>query len=455
MTLQSGMHRLSEWAFLGGVAVSAWIGVGVAFLATGKDLGAGLQPAYLLLGISGLAALVGEPDFRRRLVSNAIMARWLWLAVLTILLSGAGLWVANSGVPFHDTGAKYLRQLVQWLMMAAIALLTAHRLLDGRGPPRFLAALAVGVGLQGVYGLLQVWQFPAPAPWFLALERITTSNPAILSGSEELYLGHAFTGIPRVRGTSCEPLYLGNLLLGALPFFLFQSVRDKRWLGLVGLGVGLLLATWSRGAWLGGVVAAVVAGALLWKSGVRPGRNIVLTTLGLTALGLALVAVFAGPDSMNLVTDRLRQSLVKEDWSNLTRLYSMQAAWRAFLLSPWLGIGWGQFGYHFHLLTDPAGLQSQFDWPVVNNLPLQILAECGIVGFVVFLSAVVSLSSRVFTKLHELGSTPAAFWLVAATAAVVGQWTQLLTFSQYNLPHIWIGLGVLMAASAPDRKSPS
>jgi O-antigen ligase len=449
------MRRLSEWAFLGGVAVSAWIGVGLAVLTTGKELGTGLQPAYLLLGISGIAALIGEPDFRRRLVSNEIMARWMWLGGLTILLSGLGLWIANSGVPFSDTGSKFLKQCLQWLMMAAIALLTAHRLLAERCPSRFLGALAVGVGIQGMYGLLQVWQFPTPADWFVTFERVATSNPAILSGSEELYLGHAFTGIPRVRGTACEPLYLGNLLLGAIPFFLARSAQDKRWLSFAGLGMVVLLVTWSRGAWLGGVAAGVVAGAMLWTAGIRPGQKTVLITLGLTALGLTVVTILVGPDSFSLVFDRLRQSMVKEDWSNLTRLYSMQAAWRAFLLSPWLGIGWGQFGYHFHLLTDPAGLQSQFDWPVVNNLPLQILAECGMVGFAGFLLAVIFMARRIIAKLQELGGTPALFWLVAATAAVIGQWTQLLTFSQYNLPHIWISLGALMAASTPGRKSSS
>jgi hypothetical protein len=31
---------------------------------------------------------------------------------------------------------------------------------------------------------------------------------------------------------------------------------------------------------------------------------------------------------------------------------------------------------------------------------------------------------------------------------VAGVWSQLLTFSQYNLPHIWVSLGLLLAALA-------
>ena len=49
------------------------------------------------------------------------------------------------------------------------------------------------------------------------MERVFTSNPAILAGSEELYLDGHFRGVPRLRGTACEPLYLGNYLLLVLP----------------------------------------------------------------------------------------------------------------------------------------------------------------------------------------------------------------------------------------------
>jgi len=454
MRLHHGIREVGRWAFLSGVAGSAWIGVGVAQLLSGRDLGAGLQPSYVLFAIAVLAALISEPEFRRRLHGDDLMARWWWLGLGTLLVSGLGLWSSGAGIPLDLAGARFLRQILQWGIMAAIALLTAHRLLADARPDRFVIALAVGIVLQGVYATVGVWQFSEPSSWFTSLERLATSNPAILSGSEELYLGHAFTGIPRVRGTACEPLYLGNLLIGAIPFFVLQAGRNRRWLLLVALGLGLLLATWSRGAWLGGIMAGIVAAALLWRQGYRPGRRLLLALAAVVASGLALMSLLAGPESISLLIDRLRQSLVREDWSNLTRLYSMEAAWLAFRTSPWWGIGWGQFGFHFPLLTTPAGLQSQFDWPVVNNLPLQILAESGLIGFGVFCTTAWLLTIRTFRRLRNAGGLFPSFWLVAAAAAVAGQWFQLLTFSQYNLPHIWIGLGALLAASAPDPEVP-
>ena len=135
----------------------------------------------------------------------------------------------------------------------------------------------------------------------------------------------------------------------------------------------------------------------------------------------------------------------------------MQAAWRAFLLSPFLGIGWGQFGWHFPVLVDPMGLQSQFTWPVVNNFPLLVLCETGLVGFFVFLGWAVGLIRGIRRRWVELflsgpisgqsGRLPGRL-LLAVTISGAGVWFQLLTFSQYNLPHIWVSLGLMMALLA-------
>jgi O-antigen ligase len=152
-----------------------------------------------------------------------------------------------------------------------------------------------------------------------------------------------------------------------------------------------------------------------------------------------------GPERLLLPLQRLAQSFSERDWSNLTRLYSMQAAWRAFLLSPVVGIGWGQFGWHFPLLVDTAGLQSQFTWPVVNSFPLQILCETGVTGFAVFSVATAALARAAVRGFRDSRRRAR---VTACAVATVGVWLQLLTFSQYNLPHVWLAPGLLLAALA-------
>jgi O-antigen ligase len=272
--------------------------------------------------------------------------------------------------------------------------------------------------------------------------------------------------VPRLRGTVCEPLYLGNYLLFLLPLIVVPvwTVRTRRL--VAGAFLILLLWTWSRGAWLGLVGQAVLATGLVISSGRSAGldlirldtRKLKLVIIGVVVLlaVVPLVGLVAGWEGLLFPYRRLVQTFSSQDWSNLTRLYSMQAAWRAFLLSPVLGIGWGQFGWHFPALVDPMGLQSQFTWPVVNNFPLLILCETGLVGFLVFASWGVGLVRAVRSRwtalllpgAKERIATLSGGILFATTVSLAGVWFQLATFSQYNLPHIWVSVGLLLAILA-------
>jgi O-antigen ligase len=312
--------------------------------------------------------------------------------------------------------------------------------------------LVAGALLQAAYGLVQEIDWYWPGSLLPALETVFTSNPAILSGSEQLHLGDALKDVPRLRGTVCEPLYLGNYLLAVLPLLPLTG-WGKRSRAATGVVLGLLLVlTWSRGAWLAALAALVLAAVL---SDVRPQRRWLAGRRWLPPLlALALVLAVLGPDRMLLPIGRLAQSFSDRDWSNLTRLYSMQAAWRAFLLSPVVGVGWGQFGWHFPLLVDAAGLQSQFTWPVVNCFPLQVLCETGVMGFVVLVAATTLLARAVLRRRRDPVGGPR---VIACAVATAGVWLQLLTFSQYNLPHIWLAPGLLLAAlgdasAADDRE---
>ena len=174
------------------------------------------------------------------------------------------------------------------------------------------------------------------------------------------------------------------------------------------------------------------------------------------AAAVLVLGALVGWDRLLYPWQRLVQTFSRHDWSNLTRLYSMQAGWRAFLLSPIVGIGWGQFAFHFPLLVDPLGLQSQFAWPVVNNFPLAILCETGVTGFLVFTLCLGGLAGRIWRQAGRPVSVapgPDRDVMIPATVAAVGVLAQLLTFSQWNLPHIWLALGLLLAATAgPDTR---
>lgn len=455
------MHsRTIRTLYYASLALLPLAGVGVIRLLTGIDTGAGLQPAWLTLA---LATVLVCFDAVRHHGPRAAVAqlgpsvpriwRWALAACLTaLLLSLAGLWLAPAVESVRVAVLRYVRQVVQILVMGFFVFWPAL-VTRGRGRWRATATwLLLAACGQFVYGLLQAISFYAPNPLYVALERIFTSNPSILSGSEQLYLGNVFRDVPRLRGTVCEPLYLGNFLVMVWPWAVWGAVnRRLRAVALPAIAL-LLLGTWSRGAWF----AVVIQGSaflLLWLVGrrgaasPRVGSGFRLRPLiwGLAAaFGVVLgLGLWLGFDALAMPWERMQQSFSRQDWSNLTRLYSMQAAWRAFLVSPWVGIGWGQFAWHFPLLVDPMGLQSQFDWPMVNNFPLQIVCETGLAGGLTLAGCAVGLAASVVRRVRRCGLGGP---VLPAALSVLGVWAQLLTFSLYNLPHIWIALGLLLAA---------
>ncbi len=450
-----------------------WAGVGVLKLITGRDWGGGLQPSWAFLAAAVLCRIVLLLQQGNRWtdspnpLASGLRRWWLWgtVAVLvSIFLSLAGLWLAPASEPISTTLGRFLKQVVQLGVMAVFALWPA---MWTRGADRWrwtVKLLLLGGGLQVVYSLFQGMDYFHPLAGYAWLDGVFTSNPSILSGSGELYLGDSFRHVPRLRGTICEPLYLGNYLLFLWPLILVPiwSAGTRRLLG--GALLFLLLATWSRGAWLGFLGQVVLALAMISSLrgearhlflGFEPRKaKAVAAGLMLLLVAVPLVGLALGWEGVLFPFRRLIQTFSSHDWSNLTRLYSMQAAWRAFLLSPVLGIGWGQFGWHFPVLVDPLGLQSQFTWPVVNNFPLLVLCETGLVGFAVFLGwggGLVKGISRRWMDLFMSGTDSGVSvlfqgrLLMAGALSGVGIWLQLLTFSQYNLPHIWISLGLMMA----------
>jgi hypothetical protein len=452
---REAFFAISRTCYAAALLTLPLVGVGVVRLLTGLDSGAGFQPAYLCLALAWLTLLVawGPYRFWNQIQSVASWNRFWLIALAAVLLSGLGLWLRPAEAPGSLRFLRFVKQIVQLFVMYCFMISPAIWSQGSRNWSTLVRILSIALVFELVYSLVQGVNFYRPLAMYAVVDGWFTSNPAILSGSEELFLGESFSGIPRLRGTMCEPLYLGNYLLMVLPILVF-AWRGRRWLWLLPAAGGiLLLLTWARGAYFGACIAVLVAVILLIRSGHQPSwRQWIMRLVPVTAVVAVAVIAVGGSDSLLLPWQRVLQSFHSGDWSNLTRLYSMQAGWRAFCASPLVGVGWGQFGYHFPLLVDPLGLQSQFAWPVVNNFPLQILCETGLVGFAVFMLATIWLVRRVWSAVspdtdagRQLGQE-GRLRVVALATATAGVWSQLLTFSQYNLPHIWVSVGLLVAA---------
>ena len=233
------LNRLSTFFYGAALVTLPWVGVGLLKLSTGRDWGGGLQPSWLFLalavvctGLDRLGSGNWRPDQWVDIPPH--QGRWLLLGsgavLLSVLISAAGIWLAPAGESVEATLGRFVKQVIQLLIMVVFI---AWPALWTRGRQRWIwtvKLLLIGGLFQVAYGILQAVGYYHPSALFAWMDGIFTSNPSILSGSGELYLGDSFRHVPRLRGTACEPLYLGNYLLFLLPLTLIPvwSLRVRR-----------------------------------------------------------------------------------------------------------------------------------------------------------------------------------------------------------------------------------
>jgi O-antigen ligase len=145
-----------------------------------------------------------------------------------------------------------------------------------------------------------------------------------------------------------------------------------------------------------------------------------------------------------LLLRRVLQSFADHDMSNLTRVYAWRAAVGAFMMMPITGIGWGGFGFWFYTLV-PEGAGAHFGWPVTNSLPLRLLAETGLVGMGLWILAARPVFRGFTSEIRQSGGWSEASFFLGALC--VGALFQSLTFSQLQLPHLWLLFGVTAAVA--------
>lgn len=134
-----------------------------------------------------------------------------------------------------------------------------------------------------------------------------------------------------------------------------------------------LLLTMTRGAWLAVVVGAIALCLLI--------RNRTVVIAGAALLVLLLVFTsFQSRDQARMisVTDFIGSA---PDRNIRTRLVLWEIAWDLFRENPVIGVGMGDYEAEAIRLAQGRDIQTAID---AHNVPLQILATRGLVGFIPF-----------------------------------------------------------------------
>ncbi len=215
--------------------------------------------------------------------------------------------------------------------------------------------------------------------------------------------------------------------------------------------IGALVASWSRGAWLGLGVAIlaviVVLPRKLWQ-------------------GVLLLSVVSLVGAVLWMSDRLPASLTErlasatqelfvlsdvrgvdinpENYAVIERLAHWQAALNMGRDNAWLGVGFGNYDatYETYRL-----INWKFSLGHAHNYYLNVLAETGIIGLIAYMGVLISLLMITWRTMRQHPDTLARITAIG----LLGSWVYLMTHSMTDnlyVNNVFIHIGVMIGVLA-------
>lgn len=301
------------------------------------------------------------------------------------------------------------------------------------------------------------------------LLRAAITTLFIVSAAVALYAisGHRYWlgGGFRILGTFSEPSYYAEWLILVLPTAIAVALSGevKRWrvlqIGLVFLLFMNLVLTFSTGGYISGGLAILLTLVLAARTGLfqAVGRmRLVLGTVGVL-FGVTLVVMMAVPDAGNSL-QRLVSKITNPEESTHSAMVRERARYAArlmFMDYPWIGVGPGNFPFYRldYVQDDPSATNEELEgrWDT-NNLFLEVLAERGVLGalvfFLIWAAFFASLARTMKTATDNYTRAVAVGMTASAVGLLIGYWAHANFFRIY----VWVFMGLAMAAVrvAPD-----
>lgn len=332
-------------------------------------------------------------------------------------------------------GAASLKEAAIYVCFMFIYFMTVSLITSTEWLGRLTAALVASGTLTALYGLYQ------------------KLGGNLETGTVDKDMFEDISG--RITSTFENSNMLGVFLIMVIPFALSVALRSGKLLvkltalascGIMGI---CLIYTWSRGAWLGLVLALLVF-MLLYDHYIIP----VAVPLG--ALGITVFGDKLGGGLFDSLINRFSSILMMSDSSSVYRLGIWRGAMRVAAENWFTGIGVGTEAFRaVYIRFAESGIETAVH---SHNLFLQILIETGVVGLSVFIVALV-LCIKSGLEIVRRSSPDTAFekaisvsGVSALMAALLQGMTDFIWFNYRIFFFFWVVVAIISASSRVARK---
>jgi O-antigen ligase len=338
-------------------------------------------------------------------LGKPLLGKAFSIVEILILLTAAG-WLFHRLLALVEIGGnrpvgkKWLRgaswkvdildgSVIALLLISAVSLLWAEHAREAAREFRTVVLEAIIF-----YSLLRSMIRRQQDAWQLADSWVLGAALIALVGVGQAVLGRDLItaeGVWRVRGLYGSPnnlaLYLGRVFPLALAVAAWWSESkeagawpSRRWLyGLAALLMAAaLFLTYSRGAWLVGVPAAI-----LFLAAARGRRTFLLVLAILVVVALVATSVVG--------VGRLTSLLDTDEGTTFFRLQLWQSSWSMIRDHPLLGVGLDNFLYHYRTRYVLPTAWEEFNLSHPHNLLFDFWLRLGLPGLVVIAVLLVTL----------------------------------------------------------------
>jgi len=280
--------------------------------------------------------------------------------------------------PYHMASTDFFIRQTFYMIVALIAIYE----LDHEAVRRLIQWLIWAAWVAVGYGMLQF----VDNRWF---------PPGVGKGIDPFVWRGAFG--PRVFSTYGNPNFYGDFLVIVFPILLTQFFKSRRWslVPLMGMLLINLMATGTKGAWLGFAMVCALFGVVAlvyYKDHIAPQWR--LRILGVAAAGALGLIGYTAKD--------LQTRIVSINF----RLFTWEATWEIIRTQPFIGSGVGSFPPLYPAFRRPPIFHIEgkhnTETDHAEDEYLEELMDNGIVGFGIFLWLIISTLTIGFRSLGQL-----------------------------------------------------